>query len=352
MTAVASLPLGVIEGFYGQPWSHQSRLSYADFLKHLGLNSYLYCPKADPFLRKRWQEEWPDSTYRQILELAETYSARGLACGLGLSPFALYENYDAQSRRVLKRKIRYLSSLHMPTLAILFDDMPGSIATLAVRQAEIISDVCSWAPGARILVCPTYYSFDPVLEKYFGEMPTRYWQDLGEGLPASVDIFWTGNHVCSDQITSQDIDAINKAVGRKVTLWDNYPVNDGAVRSNFLYTSELSGREQGLAERVGGHYCNPMNQPYLSLMALRGLAALYGTGDDSDNDLAELYGAETYRQLLLDREDFEIKGLCGLGEDYCGELAAVYRDLPGPVAREVAGWLQGEYTFDPDCLTD
>ena len=40
---------------------------------------------------------------------------------------------------------------------------------LAQRQADIVADVCRWLPGVRILVCPTYYSFDPVLEKYFGK---------------------------------------------------------------------------------------------------------------------------------------------------------------------------------------
>jgi hypothetical protein len=349
-TVTTSFPLGVVEGFYGRPWSHESRLEYADYLVHLGMNSYLYCPKADPYLRKRWQEDWPEVSYRQMSELAETYTSRGLAWGVGLSPFALYENYDAEARQALKRKVEYLSSLHMPTLAILFDDMPGSMASLAARQAEIISDVFSWSSANRILVCPTYYSFDPVLGKYFGEMPSRYWQDLGENLPASVDIFWTGNKVCSDQITTQDIDAINKTLGRKVTLWDNYPVNDGAVRSNFLYTSELSGRDEGLAERVCGHYCNPMNQAHLSLMALRGLAALHGAS--YSDDLARLYGEETWRQLKLDREEFENQGISGLGSDRCRELAEIYRRLPGPAAREVAGWLQGEYTFDPDCLTD
>ena len=34
------------------------------------------------------------------------------------------------------------------------------------------------------------------------------------------------------------------------------------------------------------------------------------------------------------------------------ELALEYTALPGEAAAEVAGWLQGEYTFDPACLTD
>ncbi|MEM8563363.1 MAG: beta-N-acetylglucosaminidase domain-containing protein, partial [Pseudomonadota bacterium] len=46
---------GVVEGFYGRPWSFQTRTDYAQFIADLGLNTYLYCPKSDPYLRKQWQ---------------------------------------------------------------------------------------------------------------------------------------------------------------------------------------------------------------------------------------------------------------------------------------------------------
>ena len=118
--------------------------------------------------------------------------------------------------------------------------MPGDLQSLATRQAEIVADVCHWLPGVHVLVCPTYYSFDPVLEKYFGRMPLDYWSQLGRELPQDVGIFWTGNKVCSEAITVSDIEAIVQRLQRPVILWDNYPVNDGAVRSNFLYTRHTS----------------------------------------------------------------------------------------------------------------
>ena len=52
---------GVIEGFYGRSWSFNTRFAYIDYLIEFGLNSYIYCPKGDPYLRMRWQEHWPDS---------------------------------------------------------------------------------------------------------------------------------------------------------------------------------------------------------------------------------------------------------------------------------------------------
>ena len=342
---------GVIEGFYGRPWSFETRLAYADYLAVMGLDTYLYTPKGDPYLRKHWYQSWPDSQFQQLKALAGAYSQRSLQFGVGLSPFALYENYGVKQRSQLQRKLEEINGLESPILAILFDDMPGEMDGLASRQAEIIADIQSWSNARRLLICPTYYSFDPVLEKYFGAMPQNYWQELGRELDPDVDIFWTGNKVCSDSVSVADIAGIQEQLGRRVMLWDNYPVNDGATRSNYLYGGKLANRESGLASVLSGHLCNPMNQGLVSLMALQGLAELYGKPVDN-SIVRDLWGAGVYDQFLGDLENFQQLGLAGLGVDRCRELSHVYGRMSGPAAQEVAGWLRGEYTFDPACLTD
>jgi hyaluronoglucosaminidase len=343
---------GIVEGFYGIPWSFNARRAYADYLAHLGLNAYIYCPKADPFLRKRWQEHWPPAEWGQLLDLAQTYRQRGLSWGVGLSPFELYRDYGRQQRRQLQAKLERLAEFEAPLLAILFDDMPGDLEDLAARQADIVRDVVSWTGDTRVLVCPTYYSFDPVLEKHFGAMPHQYWQHLGRELPREAGIFWTGNAVCSPTVTTGDIEAITRLLERPVILWDNYPVNDGAERSNFLYCQPPSGRDPALGSMLEGHLCNPMNQAILSLPAVAGLASLYQTGRCQESWLAEVLGAETWSQLQCDGESFMVEGLRGLDEQQRELLARRYEQFPGLAAREVAGWLRGEYTFDPACLTD
>jgi hyaluronoglucosaminidase len=352
MTPPSEFLSGVVEGFYGRTWSFETRQAYADYLALSGLNTCLYCPKADPFLRKRWPDQWPEVQWQQLLQLSAVYRDRGIAWGVGLSPFELYRHYGQAEQEQLRRKVDIILQLQAPLLAILFDDMPGDLDALALRQAQIVSDVCRWAPGVRVLVCPTYYSFDPVLEKYFGQMPVDYWPHLGRELPAAVDIFWTGNRVCSESISVADIQAINGQLGRRVMLWDNYPVNDGAQRSNFLYCSKLGARDRDLQPLLTGHLCNPMNQGLLSLPALAGLGELYGHGALDDATLGRLLGRETWEQLGRDQQAFQQHGLSGMGEERCRELASRYGELPGPAAREVAQWLRGEYVFDPACLTD
>lgn len=342
---------GIVEGFYGRSWSHGIRLAYAGYLASAGLNTCLYCPKSDPFLRKRWQEDWPPAQWQALRNLAIAYRARNIHWGVGLSPYALYRDYGQRSRERLREKIDRLAGLEAPLLAILFDDMPGDMDGLAARQAEIVADVSRWLPDVRLLVCPTYYSFDPVLEKHFGSMPSGYWQALGQAIPPDVDIFWTGNRVCSESVRIGDIERIVGELGRPVILWDNYPVNDGAVRSNFLYCSKLSCRDRLPPELASGHLCNPMNQALLSLPALTGLAELYGAATANDAWLNAVLGDGVWRRLQQDRALFEQAGLSGISAQRRRQLEAVYRSLPGQAAAEVADWLAGEYTFDPACLT-
>ncbi|TXS89053.1 hyaluronidase [Parahaliea maris] len=343
---------GIVEGYYGRTWSQADRLAYARLMPAMGLNAYLYCPKADPFLRRQWQQHWPARQWAELQDLAAQFATAGVEFGVGLSPFALYQRYGAAERRQLKEKLARIAELDAPLLAVLFDDMPGDVPDLAERQAEILADVQRCLPGVRLLMCPTYYSSDPVLQKHFGPMPANYWERLGEFLAPEIDIFWTGERVCADTIARAEVEDLQEAFRRPLTLWDNYPVNDGALRSRHLYLEPLPGREAGLGQALRGHFCNPMNQPWLSLPALAGLGALHGAPALPADWMADKLGREVWEKLQADAGRFRDPGLDGLAAQEREELAAEYAALPGAAAAEVVAWLRDEYAFDPACLTD
>lgn len=52
---------GVIEGFYGTPWSHQARLDVISFAGRQKMNTYIYSPKDDPLLREKWRDLYSGS---------------------------------------------------------------------------------------------------------------------------------------------------------------------------------------------------------------------------------------------------------------------------------------------------
>ncbi len=340
---------GIVEGFYGRQWRWCDRFDYASYLAEMGLNSYLYCPKGDPYLRKQWRQQWPAADLAALSKLSQKCSAVGVNWGVGLSPYQLYLSYGVRERGELKQKIEQINDLNGVLLAILFDDMPGDFDQLAHRQAEIVADISHWSHAERILVCPTYYSFDSQLQHLFGAMPENYWSELGRLLPRQADIFWTGNEVCSAAISVDDVRSISSLLCRAPILWDNYPVNDGAKSSNFLYLKPLANRSETLATVTTGHVCNPMSQPALSLGPLSGLAALYA---ETVLPWAHYYDGELAARLSRDTPIFQQVGLTGLSADQRLDYKHAYARLDCPAAAEVVEWLDNKYEFDPDCLTD
>jgi hypothetical protein len=189
--------LAVIEGFYGRQWRWSDRRDYAQFLLANGFEAYVYAPKGDSFLRSRWRESHPDDSWQQLLGLAAHYRLHGLRFGLGLSPLGLNHGYNALDRDALRVKVESINALKLDILCILFDDAQANIDGLAARQLRIIDDISAQSNAKQIIVCPSYYSFDPVLEQVFGTMPANYLEDLGRGLDAACGVVWTGNTVGS-----------------------------------------------------------------------------------------------------------------------------------------------------------
>ena len=50
---------GVIEGFYGFPWSFEDRASMIRDMSEYKMNIYMYAPKDDPYHRDQWREPYP-----------------------------------------------------------------------------------------------------------------------------------------------------------------------------------------------------------------------------------------------------------------------------------------------------
>lgn len=353
---MASFFSGVIEGFYGRTWSWSAREQMVGFLAEQGLDAYVYAPKADRWLRRGWREAHPAAEFAALLALREQCRRRGVRFGIGLSPWGLQSDYSAADRAALHAKLRLLEPLDVDLFCILFDDMPGAIPDLAQRQAAIVTDVMAAAPAPRLLMCPTYYSFDPQLEQFFGPMPARYLEDLGAALPAEVDVLWTGPLVLSPGYSRADIDAVANRLGRRPALWDNYPVNDGRKISRFLHLLPVQGRPAALRKWCTGHLANPMNQPLLSQLPLASLA--HSLRDEAyepercwREQLAVLPPA-LGRLLARDVELFQREGLDLIEPGQRRALIDEYAGCGHPAGVEVVDWLGEGYRFDPECLND
>lgn len=356
MNSPAVFRLGVIEGFFGRQWSWQARYDYADFLATIGCNSYVYAPKGDPWLRKYWDKPFPATLQQQLKSLCATYREQGLDFGIGLSPFELYRDFSGLRRSALKMKLEQINDIAPTTLCILFDDMVGDLHDLAPAQAQIMDFVCSVSTARNFVLCPTYYSDDPVLVYQFGERPDYYLEDLGRNLDQAIEIFWTGPKVFSATYPRDHLLTVAEKLRRKPVIWDNYPVNDAKRYAGFLHLSPFRQANSCLRELSNGHLSNPMNEAYLSQIPLWTLPRIYQSENMHRNLLHEacqaLCPVELALQLVRDAECFQFRGLDQMDDHLKAQLVSSYsRFREHPVAREVISWLRGEYAFDPACLT-
>lgn len=342
-------PIGTIEGFFGRAWSHQARKDHIDFLADQGASFYIYAPKSDPYLRKNWQSNWPDSEFKKLQELRQHCALKKIAFGIGLSPFGAPDISQPLLAELLTNRIEQINRLAPDLMGIFFDDMRGDTPNLAEIQVFCLHLVEQLTP-AKLIFCPTYYSFDPVLERVFGTMPSGYFESIRSQLNPSIDIFWTGEKVCSRHYSIEHINQVSQLLGRKPFIWDNYPVNDGAVKSQHLHLSPVDSSLSNVAPLIAGRAINPMNQAYLSQCAMSSsIAAHHNRAPKSPLRLSQALND----QLQVDLPLFEQQGLGAISASENQLKQSIYRQyFPNPFAEEVLAWLNGEYVFDPACLTD
>lgn len=345
-----SVDLGIIEGFYGEPWSFAAREHAVSFLKPHGYRFYYYAPKADAFLRKRWREPHPADLREGLTKFSTYCRVQGVRFGVGLSPYELYRNFDDTAKADLERKLTELDAIGIDDLAILFDDMRGDLPDLARTQIEIMHWIAGRTKARRLLMCPSYYTDDPMLDRIFGQRPENYLEDLGRGLDRAIDIFWTGEEVCSREYGVAHLARVAAQLGRKPFLWDNYPVNDGPRMSQFLHLRAFTGRPQAIAAALAGHAVNPALQPTLSLIPALTLAESYAPGAGYAYGAAfakaaeQVLGDELGRKMREDLVFLQDVGLDRL-EKSAGRLRKRYADFDHDGAREIIAWLDGKYRF-------
>ena len=61
------IPLrGIVEGFYGTPWSFEDRADLINFCGKNNLNAYIYAPKDDPYHRDQWRKPYPEDKIKDL----------------------------------------------------------------------------------------------------------------------------------------------------------------------------------------------------------------------------------------------------------------------------------------------
>jgi len=274
---------GVVEGYYGRPWTAGARQDVIRFLGQHRMNTFVYGPKNDPYHRDRWRELYPSETLAELRATAAVARRAKVRFVYALSPaldvcYACDDDFAA-----LVAKLAQLRRARIRHFALFFDDAPETLAraedvaryggsdtaALARAHADLVNRVDGWlrrrgGPGLLFMV-PTAYAGTTCLP-YHGE--------LAAGLRRRLPIGWTGPGVFATAISGAQARARRACLpGHPVVLWDNFPVNDG-VLSNTLHLGPLAGRDATLPGELAGYLLNPMTQAHASLVGI-GTAAAY-----------------------------------------------------------------------------
>jgi len=259
---------GVVEGFYGPPWTHADRLWCLEQLGALGMNTYVYAPKHDALHRARWREAYSAQALRRFAELVEVGARHGVRAGFALSPGLEIRYSDASDRARLASKLGAFCTLGARFLALALDDVPtelqhpadrAAFPSLAAAQLALANELRASLPADAVLwFVPT---------EYLGVDSSPYLEELGGGLDARIEVGWTGRTLISPEIRSGEASRRAAVLRRKLLIWDNTPVNDGPMRP-MLHLGPYRGRDPDLARDASGVLLNPMPQARASFLQI------------------------------------------------------------------------------------
>lgn len=304
---------GVIEGFYGAPWSDQARKDLFAFMAEHRLNTYIYTPKDDTYLRKNWRDLYPADKLAELKSLVKSANDNHVSFAFALSPgnditYSKQADYDATVA-----KFDQLRSIGVSQFYIALDDIPTKLneadqavyknhatpsypdnkwSALADAQAAYLNKIQKDYVKANKLpdlwLVPTNYN---------GSAQDPFKEAQGIALDKDIRMQWTGEGVFSANITS---DSISKAKASyhsdHMFIWDNFPVNDS--NQDRLFLNPVEGRQNNLDTVTDGITANPMIQPYASWIAIAGFGDYlwnpenYNAQTAQKNVLAEIAGSD------------------------------------------------------------
>ncbi|THF87388.1 hypothetical protein E7T09_09670 [Deinococcus sp. KSM4-11] len=250
--------LGVIEGFYGPPWTVAQRERLFSRMAGWGMETYLYAPKDDPWHRQHWREPYPAAQAQALSDLAAAARSQGVRVVYALSPGLDLDWSSAEDRAALSGKFLQVAALGITDFALLFDDIPYSDdraaqARVQVEAAHVVVDSL-WPQGQAglFLFCPTEYCGDRAVPSV-PESP--YLHALGRGLRDGIEVFWTGPQVVSPTISVESILEVNAVLRRPALLWDNLHASDYTLHR--LHLGPYAGRPLALRDHLAGILSNP-----------------------------------------------------------------------------------------------
>ena len=256
---------GLVEGYYGNPYSEADRMGLLKMFGEMKMNVYIYGPKDDAYHKSKWREEYPTELGKKITEYVNVAKANKIEFMWAIHPGEDIQWNDTDKANIVN-KLKAMCALGVRSFAVFWDDLWGDDGTHGDEQAELMNYIAAELRKAYhdvkpLTICPTQYNR--------GWANSIYLPALGDMMDSDINIMWTGNSVV-DMINYSDMTWINNQIKRKAYIWLNYPVSDYCI--NHLLMGPTYGNDLNIADMLSGFVANPMEYAEASKVSLFSIA--------------------------------------------------------------------------------
>ncbi len=337
---------GVVEGFYGKPWTWQERKDIISSISGT-YNLYIYAPKEDKYHRDLWREHYSEDFMTVFEALVNHGKENKIDVSLALSPGLSLVHSDEQDLEIICDKFMRFADRGVSTFCLFFDDIPESLVHQADKNYfSSLAEAQSYFTNAvykRLVNKIDHFKFIMCPTLYFGTETNDYHHELGEKVLQGIEIMWTGPKVCSEKLETTDAKMISNAFKRPVLYWDNYPVNDSAMAPE-LHTGPYVGRDGELYKQSSGIILNPMSRAYASMISILNAGDYFREKEHFDavsswKNIIKKLAPECHEELTEFAEANLKSPLCSEPSPMISELLKTYGELYSERKREAAAEL-------------
>lgn len=268
---------GVVEGFYGRPWTFSQRKDLFKRLKDFRLNAFMYAPKDDIKHRAKWRDLYNEVEATELKSLIDESESQGICFYYSLAPGLDMTYSSEEDMNIIKRKFDQLRRLGCKSFAILFDDIEPRVLNekdksiysdnYAQAQVDVSNSIFDYLGEPKFLFCPTEYCesrANPSIKE------SLYLKTIGSGLHRDIDFMWSGSRVISRFITVESIMELSEVIKRPPVIWENLHANDYDKKRIFL--GPYSGRSTKIIPLLRGVLTNPNCEYEANYIAIHTLA--------------------------------------------------------------------------------
>lgn len=277
---------GIVEGFYGTPWTQEDRLDQIKFYGENKLNTYIYAPKDDPYHREKWRDPYPESEMARMQELIDTAYENKVDFVFGISPGIDIRFDGAEGEEDFQHLLNKAESLYqmgVRSFAIYWDDIADKSAAKHAQVLNRFNDefVKVKRDVKPLITVPTEYDTGAMVSN---GQPRNYTRIFSETIQDDIEVMWTGPGVVTNEIPLSDAELISGIYNRDMAVWWNYPVTD--YFKGKLALGPMHGLDKGLNQYVDFFTVNPMEHAELSKISIHTAADYSWNMDNYDYDVA------------------------------------------------------------------